>query len=197
MLDVGPVLVHWQGLYAAGDVLETDGHKVPDIDADIHAVARAAPVVMDVAKDLQRIAAGVVPCDHRVMAKRVRLVLGSAPYLCQMRDTGPGQSLCRFQIVVTNDEMLFRSRQLVEQLTQPVGVLRFRSVGKVANDLQRILGANHGPEVLHQNCIHVIGGPERPVAELDHVLMPEMRVCGVPIGHVFSPSPFAGGAATE
>ena len=73
-----------------------------------------------------------------------------------MRDAGPWQRLRWLQIVVAYDEVLFGTGQLVEELPQPFGVLGFRPVGEVTNDPECILGADHGPEVLHQNRIHVV-----------------------------------------
>lgn len=188
MFDIRPVLIHWQRFCAARDVLETNGHIVPDVHTRVDAVARAFPIVVDMTKDLERVTAGVIPGDHGVVAQRVRLLLWAVANLRQILNTGPWERLRWFQIMVADDEVLFCAGKLIEQLRQPVGVFRFWPMRKVANDPQRILGANHGPQVLHHNRIHVIGRSEGTLTELDDVLVPEMWVGCVPVGHVLSPS---------
>lgn len=79
MLNVGPVLVDGHRSCAAGNIFKPHRHEIPDIDTDIHAIARAFPIVMDMREELKRISAGVVPCDHWVMAERMRLSLWAIP----------------------------------------------------------------------------------------------------------------------
>jgi hypothetical protein len=55
------VLVDRQRFCAAGDVLKPHWHEVPDIDADVDAISRSSPIVVDVPKDLEGIPASMVP----------------------------------------------------------------------------------------------------------------------------------------
>ena len=63
--------------------------------------------------------------------------------------------------MVADDQVFFRTGQLCKELTQPFGVLGLLSESKVTDNPKRIFGTNHGPEVLHQNRIHMVARAER------------------------------------
>ncbi len=52
MLNIAPMLVRRQLLCPARNVGKGNRHKVPHINADIHRIARPAPIVMNMAKEL-------------------------------------------------------------------------------------------------------------------------------------------------
>ncbi len=68
-LNILPMPILWQRLCVRGCFAQ--GHRivVPYIHPDIHRVRAAAPVAVNVAEKVQRAFAGVVPGDHRVVAK--------------------------------------------------------------------------------------------------------------------------------
>ena len=138
MLHVRPVRIRRQCPGAALDVLERDRYIAPDIDADIDRVPAAHPLVMDVAEQVQCALPGSMPCDHRIVAQdRGRATVPC--HLRQMRHRGPGQHLRGLAIMVAHHQMLLRTRQLVEDLLQPVEVLRLLSEREVAHDPECVL----------------------------------------------------------
>lgn len=74
VFEIGPVFVHGQHFRAAGDVVEVDRHMNSDIDTSVDAVTGAPPVFVVMANYLECVLAGVAPSDHRVSAKRNRVV---------------------------------------------------------------------------------------------------------------------------
>jgi hypothetical protein len=197
VFDVLPMFVHRQRFCAARDVLETHRHVIPNIDASVDAVARAFPVVVDVSEDLERIPAGMVPCDHRIMTQRVRLVLGAIPNFGEVRDAVPRQRQRWLQIMVADDEMLARTRKLPEQPFEVGGIFGLWSKCKVANNPEIIVWAHLGPQVFDQDGVHLTGAAERAAAERDDVLVPEMRIGCIPVGHVVFSVVRWGRAATD
>ena len=84
MFNIAPVLVWRQLLCSSRDIGEGDWHEVPNINANIHGIARPTPVVVNVTEELQCASAGMVPSDHWVVAKRIELVVRPVSQLCEM-----------------------------------------------------------------------------------------------------------------
>ena len=115
VLNILPMFVHRQRFGATRNIFELDRHEIPNIDADVDAVARTPPIVVDMTENLKRIPPGMVPGDHRVMAQRVRLVFGAVPNLGKMGDAVPWQIQRWLEIVVAHDQMFTRTWELTEQ----------------------------------------------------------------------------------
>lgn len=71
MLHITPMFVRRELASSAFDICFSNGAEIPLIYAHIHGVTRTLPLIMDVAKKLKRSLPGVVPGDHRVVAKCV------------------------------------------------------------------------------------------------------------------------------
>ncbi|WP_299550347.1 hypothetical protein [uncultured Tateyamaria sp.] len=90
MLNIAPMLIWRQLLCPPRNIGKGDRHEVPHINANIHGIARSAPVVVNVAKKLQRTSPSVVPCNHWIMTQRVELVLQAVTQFSEVRDGIPG-----------------------------------------------------------------------------------------------------------
>lgn len=112
------MLVHGERLCPSCNVFKPHWHEIPDVYTGVHAVARTGPVVVDVAKYLERIPACVVPCNHRIMAKGVRLVFGAIPDLGEVRDAVPWQRQGWLLVMVSDYEMFAGAWKLAKQHIQ-------------------------------------------------------------------------------
>ena len=184
MLDISPMLVHRQLAGPALDVFKAHRHEVPDIDADVDRVATAFPVVVYMPEHLQRIAARMVPGDHRIMAQRVELVLWSITDFGEVLHAVPWKIQRWLRVVIADDQMFARTGQLTEQTVEVGWVFRLRAKRKVSENPQVIFRGYLGPEVLDDLCIHFAGGAERALAEGNDVIVAEVHVGGVPVGHI-------------
>lgn len=192
-LDILPVAVRWQRLRPPGGVLHRDRVEIPDVHPDIDRVRASLPVAMHMAEQMQRTFAGVVPRHHRVVAERHRPVGRRILHLDHQRHAVPGQRLRQGAIMVADDQMPARSRELSEDRQQPAFILGLRAESEISDDPQVILGADLLPKPLDQHSVHVARVPERAMRVPDDVLVPEMRVGGIPMRH--RERSLAGGAA--
>ena len=169
---------------ARSDVFKMDRLKVPHVHPDVHAVPMSQPVVVDMTKHHERIAAGVVPREHRVMAQRMTLVFRPIAHLGQRRDCVPRQGQNQILVVVAGDEMLAPARQQTEQVVEPVAALGARPHGEVAQDPEIVLSADAGLQIVEQDLLYVGRAVERALAERDDVVVPKVGVCRLPVDHV-------------
>ncbi|MWB79836.1 hypothetical protein GLS40_17540 [Pseudooceanicola sp. 216_PA32_1] len=133
MFHITPMFVRRKFSGSAFDFGYSNGAEIPLIHANVHGVARTLPLIMDVAEELKRPAAGMVPCDHRIVAKCVG---HPAPILDldHVPDCIPRQLQRRGKIVITDDKVLARPWQLKENALDISAILRSFTEGKVTQD---------------------------------------------------------------
>lgn len=182
-LHILPVPILRLCLGPRGRVAHGDGIEIPDIQPHIHRIAATPPVAVDVAEEVERTFAGVVPGDHRVVAEGHWLVGRGVVDLDQQRDAVLGQPLRQVTVMVAHQKVPTRTGQLGEDAKQPVLVFRLGAQGKVANDPEVILRADALPQPFDQDSRHLVDVPERAAGIWDDAFMAEMRIGGVPVGH--------------
>ncbi|WP_415921990.1 hypothetical protein [Tateyamaria sp. SN6-1] len=164
-LDIDKVFV-WQQLAGAlCNLLKRNRHEIPDIDADIDGIAGAQPVVVDMAEHVQRLPPRVVPGDHRIVAQCVRLSVCPISYFGQVMNAVPRQRQCGRQAMVADDQVFFRSGQLLKDLRELCFIFGFGSKRKVADNPKLVLGLHNRMHVFQQNGIHFIDRLKWAIAE--------------------------------
>lgn len=93
------------------DLLQCHWSEVPDIDADVYSVLAALPVLMHMAEELQPVAPGSGPRDHRIVAQKQPAPLNQD--IGCLRHAFPRQVTNPRTIMISADKM-FAARQRME-----------------------------------------------------------------------------------
>lgn len=153
MFDIRPMLVNRHADCPLCYFLNLDRSKIPLVDADIYAVSRACPLVVDVAEQLQGASACAVPSDHRIVAEDEAMItiLDLRHVLC----AGPGERDYCFVVVIADDQML-AARQAVKPALELCRIIS-TAKGEISQDPEIIIMRDAGLEVGDQGRVHLRG----------------------------------------
>ena len=176
------MLVLWQCLRPLFDFADRNRNITPDIDADIDRISASHPLIMHMAKQMERTFSGPVPSDHWVM---IEDRMGACPVgdFGHLGHACPRELLRGLAIMIADNQMLLFAGQAGEQVGEPFAILRLGAKREVADDPKRILRPDLCTQIGEQHRIHVASGLKRSPAMLDDVVVTEMRVGRVPDGH--------------